>query len=181
MFVVKFTQNSSTPWFGFLKPYNAVRDDETYSLTYLTPSILNGIEVEHNIPMDSIVRNKLVFNGQQKEQVKTHTYRKYKSRNKLIDVEDVSIHKIYKLVNPVIYLAFNDKDIAEEMSNNIIYCGRYEYPLYSNGVEEHSDEWFDAIEGTEITSVNENDENSIFCGFNRFKNDEKMFINIQRN
>ena len=39
MYIVKYTGP-----FGFIKPLTAVRDDETFSQQFLTPSIVAGIE-----------------------------------------------------------------------------------------------------------------------------------------
>lgn len=39
LYIVKFTGP-----FGFIKPWTAVRDSETYSQQFLTPSIVVGIE-----------------------------------------------------------------------------------------------------------------------------------------
>ena len=39
MFVVKYSGQ-----FGFIKPWTAVRDSETFSQQFLTPSIVEGIE-----------------------------------------------------------------------------------------------------------------------------------------
>ena len=39
IYIVKYTGP-----FGFIKPWTAVRDSETYSQNFLTPSIIEGIE-----------------------------------------------------------------------------------------------------------------------------------------
>ena len=39
LYVVKYTG-----MFGFIKPWTAVRDSETFSQQFLTPSIVEGIE-----------------------------------------------------------------------------------------------------------------------------------------
>ena len=39
MYIVKYTGK-----FGFIKPWTAVRDGETFSQQFLTPSIIEGIE-----------------------------------------------------------------------------------------------------------------------------------------
>lgn len=53
------------------------------------------------------------------------------------------------LVNPVIYLGFNSKEIADKMCNNVIYGGRMEYSLYSGDIEEMTEDEFNAITGVE--------------------------------
>lgn len=210
-----------TPWFAFFKPWNAVRDSETYSLTYLTPSVINGIEYENGLPMDSIVRSKLAFrtdgmgrdvilaralggkftnaSSLKKDYVK-HKWSKpvYIQRNiltqaltrkqendemvfQVTEKSDAQIPYVQRtLVNPVIYLGFESKEIADKMRNNVIYGGRMEYSLYSGDVEEMTEKEFDTITGVEAFPA-EDDITSIFCGFNRYKNNEKMYIKIVNN
>lgn len=59
LYVVKY----SGP-FGFVKPWTAVRDSETFSQQFLTPSIVEGIEVVSGI-----------------------TYRKWDKKNKTVSIE----------------------------------------------------------------------------------------------
>ena len=233
MFVVTFAGTSmkalkskderqlGTPWFAFFKPWNAVRDSETYSLTYLTPSVINGIEYENGLPMDSIVRSKLSFrtdgmgrdvilaralggkfnkiSGLQKDYMKNRWGKPvYIQRNiltqaltskqgddemvfQVTEKSDAQIPYVQRtLVNPVIYLGFDSKEIADKMCNNVIYGGRMEYSLYSGDIEEMTEDEFNAITGVE-TFPAEDDITSIFCGFNRYKNNEKMYIKIVNN
>lgn len=197
LYTVKFTQNfngeeNTTPWFGFIKPYNAVRDEETYSLTYIPTSMLNGIEFENGLPFDSIKRHKLIFrqDGMAFEQVKTHLYAVMnKKRDGLLSLSlsknekerdnEINIYKIHKLVNPEIILAFDDKELAEKMSNSMIYVGRMEYQIFSGDVEEMSEEEFNEIDGVETFPTN--NEYAVFCGFNRWKDNQKQFVNVTRN
>ena len=41
LFIVNYTGK-----FGFIKPWTAVRDSETFSMQFLTPSNLKGIELK---------------------------------------------------------------------------------------------------------------------------------------
>lgn len=193
MFVVTFAGTSmkalkskderqlGTPWFAFFKPWNAVRDSETYSLTYLTPSVINGIEYENGLPMDSIVRSKLSFrtDGMDENSIAASTnHLGGRGKNKNVTVSDtINTHKLHALVNPVIYLCFDKIECAKVLSDNCIYGGRFEYPLYSGEVEDITEDEFDSIPGVETFKTNE-EMMSIFCGFNRYKNNEKMYVNI---
>ena len=56
--------------FGFIKPWTAVRDGETFSQQFLTPSIIEGIEkklfpelLEHNGVICKILRHKLRYSA----------------------------------------------------------------------------------------------------------------------
>lgn len=193
MYCVRFSNKDkngvhSSPSFAFLKPYNAVRDFETYSLTYLPTSVINGIEERIGIPMDSIVRNKLTFDksGMFKELVKINfgtvwkngeiTERIIKGKN---DVElKFIVYTKHCLVNPEVVFGFDTKEHAEEAFHCTIYLGQMEYMLYPYEIFEISEEEFTDMKGVE--TYNTDDENEIFCGFNRFKNNEKQYVVIDR-
>ena len=73
--------------FGFIKPWTAVRDEETFSQQFLTPSIIEGIEKKLfpellTIPgIHKIQRHKLRYDSMdsQQEVVQTRGW-KYKNR-----------------------------------------------------------------------------------------------------
>ena len=167
------------PYYAFFMPWNAVRDEEAYSLTYLPPSTINGIEEELHLEHDSIVRHKLTFskNGMQREMNKRIVY--------LPKGETThTIHTRHMLVNPTIILAFKNREDAEYAMTQVIYGGQFIYPLYPNreeGIKEYTHSEFDKLEGVETIETEENDENAIFLGFNRQKENKRMFVNIIRN
>lgn len=193
MYCVRFSNKDkngvhSSPSFAFLKPYNAVRDIETYSLTYLPTSVINGIEERIGIPMGSIVRNKLTFDksGMAEELVKTSYGTIWKDgeivereiNGKKGEVTKNGFHIKHCLVNPEIVFGFDTKEHAEEAFHCTIYLGQMEYMLYPYEIFEISEEEFTDMKGVE--TYNTDDENEIFCGFNRFKNNEKQYIVIDR-
>lgn len=175
MYCIKY-KNIIKPYFGFISPWNSVRDDETYSQTYLTPSMLNGIEEELQLPMGSIIRHKLIFDSASigiMEQIKTPKY--YKGG------VNTSIHKRHYLINPEIILAFNTKEEAEYALQYTIYLGQLEFTIAPDvefGVKVYSEEEFDNLSGVETFSTNE--EEGFFCGVNRFKDYTPMYINLTR-
>lgn len=195
MYCIKYSNrnadgNFGTPYTGFFKPYNAVRDlNGTYSLTYLPPSVINGIENWLEIPQGSILRHKLTFdkNGMTRELVKT-TYGVYWKNGKEFKcfVVDKSGNKQYDgmcikhcLVNPEIIFAFDTKEHAEIAAKTTIFLGQMEYIIYpQDDIKEMSEEEFDKLPGVETFQCEEN--NGVFCGFNRFKNNEKQFVEIVR-
>ena len=188
MFCVRF-ENMVKPYFGFFRPYNAVRDIETYSLTYLTPSILNGMEENMEIPMGSIVRHKLTFSKERmdRELVKTAYGTIWKNGKELkCFVIDKNGNKQYNgahikhaLINPAMVLGFKDKESAEVASKSTLYLGQTEYLIYpATGVFEMTEENFDELPGVETF---ESDEDGIDCGFNRFKENKPMYVKIERN
>jgi hypothetical protein len=64
MYCVRFKGNSCTV--GYLRPWNSVRDGETYSMTYLPTSVIDGIRDELKCS-GRILRHKLRFNGMTSE------------------------------------------------------------------------------------------------------------------
>ena len=112
MFVVKFNGV-----FGFIKPYSAVRDELIYSQKFLTPSILNGMEQKFFPELlkqrkcSKIIRHKLASNSISIQQETT----------KAKEGTAVSIIKRGILINPVLYLAF------EDILNNCLRLGQPKY------------------------------------------------------
>lgn len=177
IYTVKF-ENKIKPYFGFIKPWNSVRDGETWSLTYLPPSFIDGIKDFLNIE-NNIIRHKLIFdkNGM------TRTFTKavvYDNKNK----HSATNYIVHELVNPVLILGFETKEDAEYALTKDLYVGRVQYPIYGNadfGIQELTTEEFDNLEGVETFVSNEDDENAIYVGNNRQKNNERMYINLIRN
>ena len=186
LYCVKFgNSKNSVPYFGFIKPYTGVRDIETYSTTYLPTSLINGIENYMEIPFNSIVRHKLIFSkyGQSKEMVKTSNGTIwYKNNIYERDVDNKGfnfIHYKHCLINPEIIFAFTDKSLAEIAHSTTIYLGQTEYIIYPEGeIFEITEEEFNKLEGVETFPSDK--ENGIFCGFNRFNNNQKQYITINR-
>lgn len=181
MFVVKY-KNEMGPSFGFIKPYNAVRDIETYSLTYCPTSMINGIserlfgerEIEH------IVRHKLSYNDDVDcglQPMGMHTV----VNTNIHPYEITSTHTRHVLVGTTMTLAFRTKEEAEVAKEQTIYVGQFEYLLFPQmSIEEMSDEEFDALPGVETFATCEEDEDAIFVGFNRFKENARMYIKVDR-
>jgi hypothetical protein len=64
--------------FGFIKPWTAVRDSETYSQQFLTPSIVEGIEkklfpelLEEKGKIQKIIRHRINYCGIDVQQERT--------------------------------------------------------------------------------------------------------------
>ncbi len=64
LYVVKYTGP-----FGYLKPWTAVRDGETYSQQFLTPSIIEGMR--QKLGVSAILRHKLTYIGLSMQQEQT--------------------------------------------------------------------------------------------------------------
>ena len=152
-------RNIIKPYYGYIRPWNAVRDDETWSLTYLTPSMIDGIGIELGIE-NKIVRHKLVFDKTHMETdfTKCVVYCKNNKRNQ-------TVHKRHTLVNPIITLGFETYEDAMLAMGLPIYCGQNIYPIYpfvNDGIKEMTDAEFDELYGVETFETNEEDEKSIY-------------------
>lgn len=188
MYCVKYSNSINgeiaAPYHAFIKPYNAVRDSETYSLTYLPTSLINGIEKRIEIPFNSIVRHKLTFNkhSMSKEQVKTTNGATWKNG---VQIEYVvkgstsSIHLKHSLINPEVIFGFKTIEDANKAFGTTIYLGQSENIIYPNldfGIVEMTNEEFDKLPGVETFPS----DGGIFCGFNRFNNNKKQYVKIVR-
>ena len=191
MYCVKF--NGGPCSVGYIRPWNSVRDSETYSLTYLPTSFINGIEAEHHC-IGKILRHKLRFSGMTKELFVSEELmglvKRGCGKNKHIEflrMREHAISTIHQLSNPEIILGFEKLEDAEDAAKNSIYVGQEQYMIYpvefdedSNIIVELTDEEFSKLSGTETFASTEDDEDAVYCGNNRQKNNEKMFIKIVR-
>lgn len=168
--------------FGFIKPWTAVRDSETFSQQFLTPSIVEGMEKK-------IFPELLKVNGIQK--IKRHrlnyleidvqqerTWSKgikiKKAKDSFSRSRNPSIINRGVMLEPHLYLAFEKPEDAEEaMKQHICLC-RNEDIMLPSEILEFSKIDFDAIEGFEL--LFEGDKNTMFkVGHNRFDEVKEMF------
>jgi hypothetical protein len=177
-FVVKYVGQ-----FGFIKPWTAVRDTETYSQQFLTPSILEGMEKklfpelldeQFNGKVVKIKRNRLNYQGLDMQQERTWSkggieIKKEKNQYKT----NLGILTRGVLLNPHLYLAFdNQEDAAVAMTQTLCLC-RNEDLVFPMEILEMSTEDLDTIEGFELIP---SDINTGFkVGHNRFDNASEMY------
>lgn len=165
MYVVKYKGK-----FGFIKPFNAVRDSTILTQKFINESTIAGIEkmlecegriVRHKISYDSI--------SWQQECTESSAYDKKHLKNKSILSRGV-------MINPIFYIGFENKNDAENAYNNDILLCRREDLMIPSDFFELTDSEFDELVGTE--SFKSDFENGFFVGFNKF-NSEKMFATIK--
>ena len=172
MYLVKY----SGP-FGFVKPWTAVRDSETFSQQFLTPSIVEGIEKKlfpellSEQGIKKIVGHRLSYeqiNGQQ-EVIQTRGWNSKKQGKQFLFERPTAILIRGILLNPTLHLAFTSSDDAQKAFTQHICLCRNEDVLLPELVEEIDDESFNTdIEkyaGYEL--VFEKNENSFLVGYNR--------------
>lgn len=182
-YVVKYTGQ-----FGFIKPWTAVRDSETYSQQFLTPSIIAGIERKlfpeliacNDGEIKKIVGHRLSYKhiSEQQEQVQPRGWNEKGTKNNKSYERPYAILVRGVMVEPVLCLAFEDKNDCERAVLQHVCLSRNEDILYPD--EDYlmvSKEEFDTNEelfsGFEL--IFENKEQSFLVGYNRYKGGEKMY------
>ena len=182
MYIVKY----SGP-FGFIKPWTAVRDSETYSQQFLTPSILAGIErklfpelLKEAFGIYKIKRHRLTYQqiSQQQEQTQPRGWNtKGTAKNRSYE-RPYSILMRGVMVNPVLFIAFEDLQSAEHVAKQHICLARNEDILYpSEKIMEVTEEEFDGNEelfyGFEL--IFEKNEQAFLVGYNRMNENKPMY------
>lgn len=148
--------------FGYIKPWTAVRDSETYSQQFLTPSIIEGMRIK--LEVSAILRHRLNYVGMDLQQEQTQSKGQ---NNKGIKAKGILNRGI--LLSPNLYLAFASLADAEKASKQHICLCRNEDVLMPNSeILEIEEEAFDtAIHGFELRFEQDNPL-AITVGYNRF-------------
>jgi hypothetical protein len=179
LFLVKFTGP-----FGFIKPWTAVRDSETFSQQFLTPSIVAGMErklfpelLNESFGIYRIKAHRLSYDrmDSQQEQIQPRGWNKSKDAY----IRDYAILVRSVLLNPVLWLAFEDEKDAERANSQHICLCRNEdvlYPTLENpeyvSLSEFNTNQED-FNGFEL--VFEKSEKAFLVGYNRFDNGSPMY------
>lgn len=182
LYIVKYTGP-----FGFIKPWTAVRDSETYSQQFLTPSIVTGIERKlfpellknDDGEIKRIVGHRLSYKqiSQQQEQIQP---RGWNSKGKGANKEYSRPYAILVrgvFIEPTLWLAFSKKEDAEIATGQHICLCRNEDILYPDEeIVETTRKVFDTNEesfsGFEL--LFQKNEDAFLVGYNRFKKNEAM-------
>lgn len=183
LYVVKY----SGP-FGFIKPWTAVRDSETYSQQFLTPSIVAGIErklfpellKDDDGEIKKIVGHRLSYKqvSQQQEQIQPRGW------NKKSSGAEKGYHRPHAIlvrgvfIEPVLCLAFLSQKDAEKATQEHICLCRNEDILFpdSKTLETTYEEFTsnkDLFPGFEL--IFEKTGESFLVGYNRLKMNEPMY------
>lgn len=170
--------------FGFIKPWTAVRDGETFSQQFLTPSIIEGIEKKlfpellSTTGIHKIMRHKLSYQtmSQQQEVTQARAWtntRKTHERSRSIITRDVLLH-------PVLRLAFaTAQDSVRASRQHICLCRNEDVLLPDANIEEMDDQSFTMLKGFELRLGRS--EFSFLVGFNRFDENKPMYGWIEYN
>lgn len=166
--------------FGFIKPWTAVRDSETFSQQFLTPSIIEGIEKKlfpellGKVGIQKIVGHRLSYDqisGQQ-EVIQTRGWNSTRKGKEFLFDRPKAILIRGVLQNPTLHLAFLSNEEASTAATQHICLCRNEDMLYPEGVIEVYKEAFEKNEelfsGFEL--VFEINEKSFLVGYHRVSN-----------
>lgn len=181
LYVVKYTGT-----FGFIKPWTAVRDGETFSQQFLTPSIVEGMEkklfpelLKEQGVIKKIKRHRLSYQqiDSQQEQIQPRGWNTGRLLNKKSLLREKAILVRGILLNPTLFLAFDNRKDAETAFSQHICLSRNEDILYPKEIiatnEDDFDNNEDLFSGFEL--VFEKNEKAFIVGHNRYKNGESMY------
>ena len=167
--------------FGFIKPWTAVRDTETYTQQFLTQSIVEGIEkklfpellLENGI-IRKIIRYRLNYCGIDIQQERTWSKGGFSAtKEKGIYKTNMGILNRGVMLNPNLYLAFNNSiDANMALTQTICLC-RNEDLLYPENLLEIDSIEFDEIDGFEL--MFSDNTKGFKVGHNRFNNSNEMY------
>lgn len=162
--------------FGFIKPWTAVRDSQTYSQQFLTPSIVEGMR--QKLGVSSIERHRLAHGGfsLQQEVIQSAGWKKktVKSRGEVTYRRPKSILTRGVLLKPILKLAFPIRADAEQARRqHLCLCRNEDVILPTGTVEKMDEETFEAITGFELRFGKGKD--AFMVGYNRFEDGALMY------
>lgn len=169
--------------FAFIKPWSAVRDGETFSMQFLTPSVIEGIEKKlfpellQQSGIKKILRHKLTYDSTspQQEVIQAKSCKKPKTK-----LREMSIILRNVLLNPTLLLAFdNAEDAKTAATQHICLCRNEDIMLPEAEIATMTEEEFNALDGYELR-FGQSDK-SFLVGYNRFDNSAPMYGWIEYN
>jgi hypothetical protein len=172
--------------FGFIKPWTAVRDNETYSQQFLTPSIVEGIEKKlfpELLSMEGglirkIVRHRLSYRGlaSQQERTQAKGWGKVSVRNSKFYFPERAIITRGVMLEPKLHLAFhNEQDAIMASEQTICLCRNEDLLFPESTILKLTLEEFetDIIPGFELLFTDS--EKGFKVGQNRFNAGTSMY------
>lgn len=174
-YVVKYTGP-----FGFIKPWTAVRDIETFSQQFLTPSIVEGMEKKLFPELLSergiykIIAHRINYKGLSIQQERTWSKGGFKvSKNKNLWKTNLGIINRGIMIKPHLYLAFKTKEDAKRANNQTLCLCRNEDLVFPIESFQITREEFDKIQGFELEFSDA--KNGFKVGHNRYHQDKAMY------
>lgn len=164
MYVVRYTGP-----FGYIKPWTAVRDALTYSQTFLTPSIVEGMR--QKLEVSAVLRHRLQHHGMNRQQERTQSAG-WKTAGKQM-TRPLSIIKRYVMLQPTLYLAFSTREDADKAGVQHLCLCRNEDVLLPVGTTEMTESTFDTLAGIELRFGRA--ANAFIVGYDRFNAAAPMY------
>jgi len=165
IYIVRFTGP-----FGYIKPWTAVRDALTYSQTFLTPSIIEGMR--QKLEVSGILRHRLRYKGLDVQQERTQSAG-WKIGAKQMS-RTLSIIERGVMLNPELTLAFPDIEDAEKaVTQHLCLCRNEDILLPSEIIASTTEQEFENLPGIELRF--EPSPESFLVGFNRFAEAAPMY------
>lgn len=162
--------------FGFIKPWTAVRDSETYSQQFLTPSIVEGMR--QKLQVSAILRHRLTHRGFDAQQERTQSagYKKkvVKSRQTAVYDRPTSILVRGVMLEPTLHLAFpTDAEACHAAAQHLCLCRNEDVVLSEGSIRAMAPEAFDRLDGYELHFGE--GPNAFMVGYNRFEDGTPMY------
>lgn len=166
--------------FGFIKPWTAVRDSETFSQQFLTPSIIEGMEKKlfpellSEVGIRKIKGHRLSYSqiNQQQEVIQTRGWNSTRKGKQILFDRPTAVLIRGVLLEPVLHLAFSAREDAEKAFEQHICLCRNEDILMPIEIFEVIQDDFDGevkFNGYEL--MFEKNENSFQVGIHRVSNE----------
>lgn len=171
LYLVEFTGP-----FGFLKPWTAVRDGRTGSLTFLTPSTLEGMR--RKLGVAAIKGNRLTFAGTDWQQEVTHAQGWTPSGRSVnrIGTRPRAVITRGVLLFPRLVLAFASLADARLAAHQHLCLSRNEDVLMPTGeVVECSVRDFELVPGTEFQPAAADTPGAVLVGHNYNEGNAPMY------
>jgi len=152
--------------FGYLKPWTAVRDGETYSQQFLTPSVIEGMR--QKLGVTAILRHKLTYTGLSMQQEQTHPrgWIHEKKKQQLTRPRAILVRGV--MLSPELHLAFATAEAAETAaSQHLCLCRNEDLVLPVEQLTLPEAE-FDLLPGFELRPAAATEPGAFLVGFNRF-------------
>mgnify|MGYP001051155572 CR=1 FL=1 len=166
--------------FGFIKPWTAVRDSETFSQQFLTPSIVEGIEKKlfpellAEKGVKKIKRHRLNYQAIDVQQERTWAKGGFKANNeKGVWKTNLGILNRGVMLNPHLYIALeNEKDAQRAYVQTVCLC-RNEDILFPESLMQMEFEIWEEVDGFEL--IFSSGKKGFKVGHNRFAEAAEMF------
>ncbi len=172
LYAVKYTGP-----FGYLKPWTAVRDGETYSQQFLTPSVIEGMQ--QKLGVDKILRHKLAYTGLSMQQEQTHPrgWIHEKKKQQLTRPRAILVRGV--LLNPTLHLAFGTEAEAVVAARQHLCLCRNEDIVLPSKPQLMSEAAFNLLPGFELCFAEEPIDGAFLVGYNRFADGAPMYGRLE--